>query len=333
MPTPTRSGALATILLIPTLIASACSSATPGNTQAAADETKLTIGVVELFANPFFAEARKGMHKAAEEGDAELIINNAGADSAKEAIYISNYLTRKVDAVAISAASPTGSLASVRRIHAAGIPVICYDTCINPPDDTQLIDTFVTSDNTKLGTTTGRQIAGYVRTQLGGRAKAVLLTCESFDVCKQRRNGLNTELSGVEVTILDQQEGFQVDKATPIATAMLAAYPDTQVFIAENEDAIIAAANAVKARGLTGKVAIFGIDINPIVARLITDPTSGVKWTTGQDPYQMGYKAIQAAVNAARGKPVGPFFQYTPQPTFSSADPSAARAYLQAHPN
>lgn len=334
MSTYRRAPALGLLTAAALFILTACSGttdATPADTSEAASAT-LKIGVVELFANPFFATAREGMQKAASEGNAELVINNGGADSAKEANFVNNYITQKVDAIVVSAASPTGSLATLRKAKAAEIPVVCYDTCVNPPDDMALVKSFVTSDNTKLGTTTGEQVANYVNTELGGHAKAVMLTCEQFDVCKQRRTGIDKELEGTGLDLVASQEGFQVDKATPIATSMLTAHPEAKVFIAQNEDAILAAAAAVKARNLTGKVAIFGIDVNPQVAVLLTQPRSGVKWTTGQAPFDMGYQAVKTAIAAARGQSVGEFYKYTAQPTFSSADPSTAVAYLKENP-
>ena len=301
-------------------------------TNAPGGNEPIRIGVIELFANPFFAEARAGMDDAAAHAGVDLIINNAGADAAAEAKFVSNYLSQGVDAIVASAVSPTGSLASLLKAKVSGIPVICYDTCVNPPEDRELVRAFVTSDNRQLGATTGVQAANYARDELGSSATVVMLTCEQFDVCKQRRQGLDEQLATVGATLVDEQEGFEVDKATPVASAMLAAHPDVQVFIAQNEDAILAAAAAITSRGLQGKVAVFGIDINPQVAELLLDPVRGVRWTTGQDPYQMGYRSVMAAVAAVRGDDVGDFYQYTNAPTFSSADPTAVRAYLDVHP-
>jgi sugar transport system substrate-binding protein len=155
-----------------------------------------------------------------------------------------------------------------------------------------------------------------------------MLTCESYDVCKERRKGLNEQLAGLAIKIVAEQEGFVVDKARPIAESMLAANPDANVFIAENEDGIIAAAQAIKAKGLTGKVAVFGIDINTQVAQLIASPDRIVHWTTGQDPYCLGARGLEAAVMAAGKQPVSDFYQSCTSPTFSKDDPAAARKYV-----
>lgn len=309
--------------------AAMCALALAAGAGASAQTDKpLTIGVIELFANPHFAEARKGIEATAQRTGTRLIIQNAGFDATKEAQFIQSFVTRKVDAILVSAVSPTGSLAALRAAKAAGIPVVCYTTCVNPPEDKTLVHAYVTSDNKGLGATSGQQIAAYIRTKLGGTAKVLMLTCEAYAVCKERRQGLNEQLAGVTVKILAEQEGYQVDKARPIAESMLAAHPDAQVFIAENQDAIVAAAQAIKAKGLTGKVAVFGIDIDMQVAQLIASPDGIVHWTTGQDPYSLGARGLEAAIKVARQQTAGDFYQYSPSPTFSKDDLVAAQKYV-----
>lgn len=291
-------------------------------------EEPLTIGVIELFPNPHFAHARKGIEDYAKENNIDVVIQNANLDATKEAQYVQTFITRQVDAILLSAVSPTGSLAALRLAKAAHIPVVCYTTCINPPADKELVQAFVKSDNTMLGETTGKQVAEYVKAKLGGTAKILMLTCEAYDVCQERRKAIDAQLAGLDVKILAEQEGFVVDKARPIAESMLAAHPDAEVFIAENEDGIIAAAQAIKAKGLTGKVAVFGIDINTQVAQLVASPDGIVHWTTGQDPYCLGEHGLQAAAKAARNESAGDFYQACPSPTFSKDDPAAAQKYV-----
>lgn len=287
----------------------------------------LTVGVIELFANPHFAEARKGIADVATKNNVRTIVENANFDASKEAQFVQTFITRKVDAILLSAVSPTGSLAALRMARSAGIPVVCYTTCIDPPQDKELAQAYVESDNRKIGVTTGKEAGSYIRDKLGGNAKVLILTCEAYDVCKQRRKGLNEEFAGLNVKILAEQEGYQLDKARPIAEAMLAAHPDADVFIAENQDAIVAAAQAIKAKGLAGKIAVFGIDIDTQVAQLIASPDGIVHWTTGQDPYTLGARGLEAAIKAARKEPVGDFYQFAPSPTFSSDNPAAALKY------
>lgn len=293
-----------------------------------ANEKPLTIGVIELFANPHFAEARKGLEDHAKKNGTRLIVQNSGFDAAKEAQFVQAFITRKVDAILISAVSPSGSLAALRMAKAAGIPVVCYTTCINPPEDKDLVKAYVTSDNRDIGVITGKAAANYIKTTLGGKANVLMLTCEAYDVCKQRRQGINEQLAGVDVKILAEQEGYQLDKARPIAESLLTAHPQANVFIAENQDAVVAAAQAIKAKGLSGKVAVFGIDVDTQVAQLIASPDGIVHWTTGQDPYKLGAQGLEAAIRVARAQSAGDFYQVVASPTFSKDQPDVAKKYV-----
>lgn len=306
-------------------------AALPCASAAEAANAKPVIGVIELFGNPFFAEARKGMKSVADREGAELLIENANSDVGREAELVQTFIRRQVDVILISAQSATGSIAAIKLAKDAGIPVICWNTCIRSPEDKQLVKAFVTSDNTKIGQITGEQVANYVKGSLGGKAVMLMLTCQTFDTCKDRRAGLNKALAGLDIKLADEQEGYQVDKARPIADAMLTAHPEAQVFVGQNDDGTIAAGQAVQGKGMTDKVKVFGIDINPQVAQMIADPKGAIVWTTGQDPSGMGAAGVELALKQVRGQPLGDFYQFTASPTFSKADPAAAQKYLSTH--
>lgn len=296
-----------------------------------AANAKPVIGVIELFGNPFFAEARKGMKSVADKEGAELLIENANSDVGREAEIVQTFIRRQVDVILISAQSATGSIAALKLAKDAGIPAVCWNTCIRSPEDKQLVKAFVTSDNKKIGEITGTQVADYVKQSLGGKAVLLMLTCQTFDTCKDRRAGINKALSGLDIKLADEQEGFQVDKARPIADAMLTAHPDAQVFIGENDDGTIAAGQAVQGKGMADRVKVFGIDINPQVAHMIADPKGAVVWTTGQDPYGMGAAGVELALKQVRGQSLGDFYQFTAFPAYSKQDVASAQKYIDSH--
>ena len=243
----------------------------------------MTIGVIELFGNPFFAEARKGMKAVADKEGVELLIENANSDVGKEAELIQTFVTRQVDVILLSAQSPTGSIAAAKLAKDAGVPVVCWNTCVRPPEDKELVKAFVTSDNKKIGATTGEQAAKYIREKLGGKATVVMLTCQSLNSCKDRREGINKALEGLDVTIADEQEGFQVDKARPIADAMLTAHPEANASSPRTmrHDR---RRQAVEAKGLVGQDRPCSASTSSPGRADDRGSNGGVEWTTGQGP-------------------------------------------------
>lgn len=305
------------------LLLAGCSSATSGG------GSRLTACVTTLFPTGTFAEFTTALEAQDAQADIDFDVQDVNNDSSKENQVLTACATRQVDLVIASVVSPTGSLAALQRLESRGIPVICYNTCLNPPHDQQLTQAFVTNDQAKLGATTASAAAEYIRTELGGKATVAYLTCETYDVCKQRRQGLDQGLSDVDATVVASQEGFVVDKATPVATSILAAHPDVDVIIAENEDGVVAAANAIKARGLTGKTVVFGIGINPTVAQLLLEPQGTVVQTTGQDAASWATEVIKVAERVHSGQDVEPYFQYTPGPSYTRDDPGPVQQYLE----
>jgi len=320
-----RSPILCVAAAAAVLLASACgATATP----APADGPEpMVIGVTTLFPTGTLAEFSAALQAAAADHHMTFEIQDVSNDAAKENRLLSAFATRRVDLVMASVVSPTGSLAALRRLKDAGIPVICYNTCLNPPDDQTLTRAFVTNDQNQLGKVTGQAASDYIRNRLSGRAKIAYLTCETYDVCKQRREGLNQALSTVSVEVAAAQEGFVVDKATPVATSILTANPDLDVIIAENEDGVVAAANAITARGLTGRSVVFGIGINPTVADLLLNPDGTVRQVTGQDAKSWALEAIKVAEAIRDARDSGSYYHFTPGPNFTSSDPGPIKQY------
>lgn len=296
---------------------------TPGDT--------FTVGVTTLFPTGTLAEFTAELNRLADESNMAFDVQDVSNDASKENKILSAFATNKVDLVMASAVSPTGSLAAFNRLHAAGIPVVCYNTCLAPPQDEALTEAFVTNDQLALGDSTGHAAADYIRTNLSGNATIAYLTCETYDVCKQRRQGLDAALATIDMTVAAEQEGFVVDKATPVATSMLSANPNIDVIIAENEDAVVAAANAVKARGLTGKTVVFGIGINPTVAHLLLSPDKTVRQVTGQAAEEWAREAVRVAKAIREGQDPGHYYHFTPGPSYTANNPGPVNEYLRTH--
>jgi len=290
----------------------------------------VTLGMTELFPTGYFADFERGLREEARARgvELELVSQDVNNDAGRESQAFQTFVTRRVDAILATAVSPTGSVAAFKQAAAAEIPVVCYNTCLRPADSRRYAESFVSSNSVELGRLTGEQAGRYVEQELGGRAQAVMLTCETYDVCKDRRRGLDEALASVDVEIVAEQEGFVVDKATPVAKAMLAAHPDVDLFLAENEDANVAAVTAVRSRGLQDQVAVFGIGIDPKIASLVASPDGILRFTTGQDPYNQGKIALRNVLAVLDGEPVEPFVQFSPSPTFSHEEPEKARAYI-----
>ena len=66
-----------------------------------------------------------------------------------------------VSAIILSAVSTDGSVPAVRQASEAGIPVICYNTCVSDDAVDQYVTAWVLGDPLKFGGDLGKQAAAY----------------------------------------------------------------------------------------------------------------------------------------------------------------------------
>ena len=124
----------------------------PAETAAPAGEKPLIAGVV-FQTDTFMQTVQAGMQAAADKLGAEVILGNTENKLDKEASMIDDYITRGVKAIVITPISADGSVAALKQAKEAGIPIICFNTCVNDPT---IPSAFLVTKNADLGVKTGR---------------------------------------------------------------------------------------------------------------------------------------------------------------------------------
>lgn len=110
------------------------------------------------------------------------------------------------------------------------------------------------------------------------------------------------ESGGVEVVVNQYADGL-ADKASSVMENVLTSQPDLKVVVTNNDEMAAGASRAAESAGKD--ILIFGFDgIQAGVQNVIDGKVAG---TVAQDPYGMGYKAVEAAVAAAKGETVEEF--------------------------
>lgn len=305
---------------------------TAGQTSAAGQtpsKKAVTLGLSIAQGDKYFSGIQSGLEAAAAVDSSKVITVNSNVDSGIEATNIQNLIQRGVDAVILQpATSVDGALATMKSVKAAGIPLICFGNCTGDATSKDVVDGFVQSDNTALGTGTGKVAAQYIKDHLGGKATLAILNCDSAEVCKLRKSGFKDALqaAGVTVDYAADQEAYLPDKATPVATNMLIANPKINVIWAANEGGTIGAVTA--AMNADHPVVVFGTDITDQLAKYLLDDKNPLQATTGQDPQGTAASAYKMALNAINGGVNDPFEVLIPGNTFTRTDVDKINKYL-----
>ena len=114
------------------------------------------VGAIYMDSQGFYGGVQKGIITGAGDMGVELIGNNSQGDVTKESEFIDQLISAGVEAVIMSPVSTEASVAAVERIREAGIPVVCYNTCLKDEDSARLISALVTTSQTALGIHIGR---------------------------------------------------------------------------------------------------------------------------------------------------------------------------------
>ncbi|WP_102958537.1 substrate-binding domain-containing protein [Mangrovicella endophytica] len=271
---------------------------------AAAQQTDLKVGAIYMDAQGFYAGVRKGIQTGATEAGRklEIIETNAQGDVSKESSFIDSLISSGVQAIIVSPVSADGSYRAIRRAHDAGIPVVCYNTCLNDEDMKAYVSAYAVGDPYQFGHKLGEAAADYFTKAGIAEPKIAVLNCEFVEVCVTRRKGFEEALKAKVpgASIVANQEGAVLDKAVSVANTILSSNPDIDAFFGEAGGATLGAARAVRSQNRVGKTVVFGGDMTTEIAQELEkgDVIKAVVDISGQG---LGKLALDQAVKSING--------------------------------
>ncbi len=290
----------------------------------------MTIGVLFLDSQGFFGEIQKGILEGAESDNIKLISDNSESDPTKESAFLDNVIGAGAKAVIMSPVSTDASVPAVERVVDAGIPVVCYNTCLSDEDTERLAGGLVTTNQFDFGKGVGNVAAADIVSS-GEPARIGILNCDRYEACQQRKAGFVAALdeAGVSYEIVADQEGFIADKATQTATEMLTAHPDITHMWTANEGGTIGAVLGVQAAGQEGATAVYGSDISMQIVQMLEDG-SILKAVIAQQPREMGREAVKIAQHLIAGQIIDQKLIHIPTLIVESSDPDGIKAWVDA---
>jgi ribose transport system substrate-binding protein len=274
----------------------------------------------------FWQSVHAGAVKAARENSAEVVWNGPATetDYTAQLQIVDAMINRRVDAIALAPIDRQAMVSVVDRAADRHVPVIIFDSGV----DTQRFISQVATDNYKAGQMAGERMGKI----LDGKGKVVIVGVKPGAASTEARE------KGFEDTIQQRFPGIQIlDKrfgmaavalSMTVAENMLTAHPDLDGLFASNESGTIGAAQALRDR--RGKVKLVGFDWSPA---LLDNLKSGlVDSLVIQDPFQMGYQAVTAAVKHLEGQQVTKIVDMQPR-LIDSHNLSDPAIQTQLHPD
>jgi ABC-type sugar transport system substrate-binding protein len=287
---------------------------------------KVIAGIV-FQQDQFFRTIQFGMEAAAKQEGAQLLEANSNNNPEAEQSLINTYISRKVNAIVISPLSKTASASGLNRAAAAGIKIVTYNSTIAGSTPVA----FVNSSQEDLGRTTGTAAAAFIKEKLGGKATIAILQFKALvpEQSAARVGGfLETVKAGGDVKVVADQDAWLAEKAVSVANDILTAHPEVNVIFAANEGGTVGAVQAVRNAGKAGKVFVFGTDGSQQLVNFLLSDDDILQAVTAQQPFKIGYEAVEMAVAALDGKPVDQTM-IVPGTGLRRDDPAGVKAFGQ----
>ncbi|MBU9728635.1 sugar ABC transporter substrate-binding protein [Diplocloster modestus] len=187
------------LILICGLTAGCGSKTDTGAASAAASsaEKSLRIGVCLFTKNDeWLADIADQFEKQCADKGYEVNIQDGNQENEKQVQQIENFITKKYDAIVLSAADVEGILPAIDKCQEAGIPVIAIDTPIDHP----WISTCISWDNYKSGQMLGEYAVKYIQDNLADKdsVNLVMLDGTGYPHLEKRDEGFLDALKDVE---------------------------------------------------------------------------------------------------------------------------------------
>jgi len=274
----------------------------------------------------FWQSVHAGAVKAARENNVDVAWDGPATetDYGVQLQKVDAMLSRRVDAIALAPIDRQALVSVVNRAADRNVPVIIFDSGI----DTDRFVAQVATDNYKAG-----QIAAERMGQiLAGKGTVVMVAVKPGAASTEaREKGFEDVIHQKfpAIQILDKRYGMAlVSQSLLVTENMLTAHPDVDGIFASNESTTIGAAQALRSR--PRKVKLVGFDWSPT---LLDDLHSGlVDSLVIQDPFQMGYRAVLAAVQHLQGQPVTKITDLAPR-LIDRENLNDAAIQAQLHPD
>ena len=240
----------------------------------------------------FWQSVHAGAEAAAKEANVEVVWKGPAqeTDYSGQINIVEDAINRRVDGIVLAPTHRDSLVPVVERAQRDGIPVAIFDSGIG----TDKYVSYVATDNRQGGAQAAERLAS----KLGGKGRVAILGVKAGSVSTDERE------QGFQETIKQKYPGIEIvafqygesDRARSLdrAADILTAHPDLDAFFASNESSTVGAVQAIKQKGLAGKVVLVGFDSSP---NLVEDLKAGaIDSLVLQNPYKMGYEAVKAMV-------------------------------------
>ncbi|WP_026575829.1 sugar ABC transporter substrate-binding protein [Bacillus sp. UNC438CL73TsuS30] len=290
------SGVFLTSVLGAGLILCGCgnSEASKSTTKSGSSGKKTVSVVLKALNSEYWKLVQQGAMDAGKKAGVTVDVMGPAAETEveKQVSLIEDQITNGADALVIAPSQPATVLSALQQAN--DMPVIFADTDAAYPKKVS----FVGTGNFVAGQNGGNFIANNLQK---GDKVAIIRGALGDKTHDDRTNGAEKAIkaAGIDVVTVQPADSDR-SKAMNVMENILQSNPDIKAVFVTSEDMALGALRAVQAKN--SQVMVVGFDGTSEGLKSIK--SGGLKAEVAQDPYKIGYLAVDAAVKALNGKTV-----------------------------
>lgn len=272
---------------------------TDGAEEGGDPDADITIAIVSKgFQHQFWQAVQQGADEAAAELGVSITFEGPDDESQvdQQIQMLQTALDRGPDAIAFAALDSQAAEPLLQRADDDGLPIIAFDSGV----DSDIPLTTVATDNYAAG----GAAAEHMSELIGGEGQVALVVHDQTSVSgTERRDGFVDwmEDNAPDVEIVDVQYGGGDHlESTDITRSIVSAHSDLAGIFGSNEGSAIGVVNAINELNMAGEITVVGFDSGQAQIDAIRDGVMAGAIT--QNPVNMGYETVQAAIRALEGE-------------------------------
>jgi len=206
-------------------------------------------------------------------------------------------IAEKPDAIVIVATDYNKLVEPVERAKEEGIKIITMDSGIN----SDVSECFIATDNIEAGRKAADEL---VKLLDEDAVVAIIGHVQGTKTAIDREKGVREGLAKHNIKKIYGpyfSDGLS-EKASRITKELIAAKPEIKGIVGLNEGSTVGVARALKEMGLSGRIKLVGFDNSFDEIKLIEEGV--IQATVVQNPFNMGYRAIEMAVKSLKGEKI-----------------------------
>ena len=216
-------------------------------------------------------------------------------DYSRQIEILDSMIARHVDAIAIAAAERDALSNALDRAARENIPVTVFDSGVNSKN----YMTFLATDNFGAGKMAARRLGELLH---GKGTVAEIQHAPGSQSTGERERGFESVMASdfPNIHIVARQYSMSDRaKGMTVTENILTANPDLTGLFASSEPSSVGAAQALKARGLNGKIRFVAFDSSQGLVDSLKDGT--IDALVAQDPFRIGFEAVGTLAEKLNG--------------------------------